>query len=97
MYAIRSYYVPCYRSAREGFELAKTAYSLEVTLEGVARRASIKETVYDGVPVYFIDTPEFFDRPQLYGGPDGDFWDNGLRFGFFCRAVLEATKLLQFV
>ena len=35
-----------------------------------------------------------FDRPQLYGGPDGDYWDNAGRYALFCRAVLAALQAL---
>jgi starch synthase len=41
-------------------------------------------------PTYFIDAPQYFDRPQLYGYPD-----DILRFGFFCRAILEMLPLLD--
>ena len=47
-----------------------------------------------GVQFYFVDCPELFDRPGLYGTAAGDYPDNWERFGLFCRAVLEATKLL---
>ncbi len=47
-----------------------------------------------GVQYYFVDCPEFFDRPGLYGTKDGDYPNNWERFGLFCRAVLEATKIL---
>ncbi|MFY9853545.1 MAG: glycogen synthase GlgA [Terracidiphilus sp.] len=47
-----------------------------------------------GVQYYFIDCPELFDREGLYGTSDGDYSNNWERFGLFCRAVLEATKLL---
>ncbi|RPJ03339.1 MAG: glycogen synthase, partial [Candidatus Aminicenantes bacterium] len=46
----------------------------------------------DGVTVFFIDRPEFFDRDQLYGTAAGDYPDNGERFGFFCRAALETMR-----
>ncbi|HZP07301.1 MAG TPA: glycogen synthase GlgA [Terracidiphilus sp.] len=48
----------------------------------------------DGVQFYFIDCPELFDRPELYGPAGGEYTDNAERFGLYCRAVLEATKLL---
>jgi starch synthase len=48
----------------------------------------------DGVQYFFIDCPELFDRKELYGPPDADFADNAERFGLFCRAVIEASKLL---
>jgi starch synthase len=35
-----------------------------------------------------------FNRPELYGPHGGDYSDNAERFGLYCRAVLEATKLL---
>jgi starch synthase len=47
-----------------------------------------------GVQYYFVDCPELFDRPGLYGTKGGDYPNNWERFGLYCRAVLEATKLL---
>jgi starch synthase len=48
----------------------------------------------DGVQFYFVDCPELFDRPELYGPAGGDYTDNAERFGLFCRAVVEAAKIL---
>ena len=48
----------------------------------------------NGVQYYFIDCPELFDRKELYGVAGADYPDNGERFGLFCRAVVEASKLL---
>src|SRR5580698_2951571 len=50
--------------------------------------------VRDGVQFYFVDCPELYDRPELYGPGGGDYLDNAERFALFCRAVLEATKQL---
>ncbi len=47
-----------------------------------------------GVRFYFIDYPPYFDRDALYGTPLGDYRDNAERFGLFCRAVIEASKIL---
>jgi starch synthase len=47
-----------------------------------------------GHSTYFLECPEFFDRPELYGTPEGDYADNAVRFIFFSRGVLEACKAL---
>jgi starch synthase len=47
-----------------------------------------------GVQFYFIEYPPFFDRDALYGTSLGDYPDNAERFALYCRAVLEATKIL---
>jgi starch synthase len=48
----------------------------------------------DGVQYFFIESPELFDRQELYGTKGGDYSDNAERFGLFCRAVIEAAKIL---
>lgn len=50
----------------------------------------------DELTNFFIDCDEFFDRPELYGTPDGDYSDNASRFTFFSRGILEACKALGF-
>ena len=47
-----------------------------------------------GVRFHFVEYPPFFDREALYGTSSGDYPDNAERFALFCRAVLEASKIL---
>ena len=47
------------------------------------------------VPVYFVRQDDYFDRPQLYTENGGDYIDNCERFVFFCRAAMEAIRLLD--
>ncbi|MBI1249743.1 glycogen synthase GlgA [bacterium] len=47
------------------------------------------------VPIYFVKNDEYFDRPELYREAGTDYQDNCERFVFFCRAVLEAIRLLD--
>jgi starch synthase len=47
------------------------------------------------VPVYLVDQPIYYDRKELYGEAGQDYRDNCERFVFFCRAVLEAIRLLD--
>lgn len=52
----------------------------------------IEECIYDGVTYYFIDNEYYFGRERLYG-----FGDEAEMFTFFCRAILEALPLINFV
>lgn len=47
---------------------------------------------YHGLPVYFIERGEYFDRRHYYCTHKGDYFDNGERFIFFCRAALSAMR-----
>ncbi len=52
----------------------------------------LKGRASGGVDVFFLKRDEFYDRTYLYSTPEGDYFDNGERFIFFTRAVLEAVK-----
>jgi starch synthase len=45
-----------------------------------------------GFEVWWVDSPELFDREDLYGTADGDFADNALRFATLVRGALGATR-----
>jgi len=48
------------------------------------------------VRVYFIEHENFFGRDGIYGVPsEPDFFDNPQRFSFFCRAVFQLCKKLD--
>jgi starch synthase len=89
-------YIPYYR------QVAKAASKPKVALESVTipfsdynRFARILDGGNaNGVQTYFIDCPELFDRENFYATPSGEYPDNDERFGAFCRAVIEATKIL---
>ncbi len=49
------------------------------------------EAVYDGVTYYFVDNEYYFKRKGLYGQ-----FDDGERFAFFSKAVLEVLPLIDF-
>lgn len=51
----------------------------------------IEELEYQGITFYFIDNEYYFKRERLYG-----FYDDGERFSFFNRAVLESLAYLDF-
>ncbi len=45
--------------------------------------------------IFFVENSDYFDRRQLYGENGQDYADNCERFVFFCRAVLESIRLLD--
>ena len=91
-------YLPLNKSARAMLpeQLNFVARSITIPFDTYNRFAGIVNGgVREGVQFYFVDCPEMFDREGLYGPKGaGDYLDNAERFGLFCRAVLEATKLL---
>ena len=51
----------------------------------------VKSLEKDGVTYYFIDNEYYFKRGALYG-----FYDDGERYAYFCKAVLEMLIKLDF-
>ncbi len=49
-----------------------------------------------GIPIYFLEKDEFYDRSYLYGSPvRGDYEDNSERFIVFSRAVRQLCMALD--
>ncbi|MBN1888650.1 MAG: glycogen synthase GlgA [Thermoflexales bacterium] len=54
-------------------------------------------TSLEGVPVYFIESNQYFDRFGFYHDADfEDYQDNPRRFGFFSRAALQLCRDMGF-
>lgn len=47
--------------------------------------------VQNGVTYYFVDNERYFKREKPYG-----YYDDGERFGYFCKAVVESLPMLNF-
>jgi starch synthase len=86
----------CVDRVRHGLVCSRP--SLDVPLGGRGLRISVWEgwTKQSEVPVYFIDTPTYFERPGLYQEDGVDCADNLSRFAFFSRAALELAHALGF-
>ena len=50
------------------------------------------ELKQDNVTYYFIDNEYYFHRDGLYG-----FYDDGERYAFFCKAVMDSFYLIDFM
>ena len=88
--------LPAYGAiAPERFGLQRTEGPLAVPVAARSVEAGVLHTTGDGgIPAYFIDAPQYFARPSLYGTPDGPYPDNAERFAFFARAVLALAERL---
>ncbi len=90
--------MPWYRAVRAVTgNLPVNRHKLKVHMADRVYQAAYRTDEIAGVPVYFIDVPELYDRPELYGEEGRDYPDNAERFGLLCRAALELVRELEFV
>ena len=89
-----SVYLPRYRQTKLT-DPQTVVRSITIPFDDKHRFCSVVSGGYQsGVRYYFVEYPPYFDRETLYGTPSGDYTDNAERFTLFCRAVLEASKIL---
>ncbi len=86
--------LPLYREIPEKYR-EKMEHSLYFYINLGWRRqyVGIEKLVHEGVTFYFVDNMQYFDRGYIYGAGG----DEGERFSYFCRAVLEALPYIDFV
>jgi starch synthase len=72
---------------------------LSVPMWWGAARAGVRLGRLPGseVPVYFLEYNRYFDRPYLYGPPEGGYADNLERFTFLSRGALELARSIRFI
>jgi starch synthase len=89
-------FVPYYRETRARFpHLPRAHEPLDLPFPGHEVRVELlRHELAPGLSVVLVREDAAFDRPHLYGGPDGDYWDNAGRYALFCRAVLAALQAL---
>jgi starch synthase len=89
--------MPLYQCVETGnFTIKKARKGFEVPIDGVIQKGLLRQTFLGDIPVYLVENNDYFQRPNLYGTPAGDYPDNSQRFGFFCQGVLDLLKRLDF-
>ncbi len=84
--------VPLYSDIKKEFrEQFSYLGNIYVHLAWRNQYCGIFSCVKDGVTFYFIDNEFYFKRPGCYG-----YYDDGERFAFFSRSVLEIMPFLNF-
>jgi starch synthase len=66
--------------------------AIEVEIGWHRQYCGILSAEYDGITYYLIDNEYYFYRDSLYG-----HYDDGERFSFFSKAVLECIPFLDFI
>lgn len=90
--------MPWYREVkRVTGDLRPSRRKLSILMGERQYHAGYRTGTIKGIPVYFIDVPEFYDRPELYGEHGRDYPDNAKRFGLLSLAALELARQLKFV
>ncbi len=88
---------PFYRCVAKGrFGIERETRRIKGEIMGRMPGFDLYSRKSGGVITYFIANRKYFARRGLYGSSKGDYRDNGLRFGFFARAVLAALKAVNF-
>lgn len=84
--------LPLYEEIPAQFRQTMEMLGSRVTFLGWRQQyAGVLTAFYNGVRYYFIDNEYYFKRRKIYG-----HFDDGERFAFFSKAILEVLPLLDF-
>jgi starch synthase len=87
---------PLYANVREKFRDIrphKLARTFPLGIEQITATVSTLQ-IAKRLTIYFVDQPEFFQRPALYGEKGADYPDNAERFVFFSKVVAYLAREL---
>ena len=90
-------FLPLYREIKERQpKLTETAsITIPMGTKKVVGSIVSLPSQHPNLSISLVRQDDFFDRPFLYGPAGKEYPDNGIRFIFFCRAVLEAVTALD--
>ena len=78
--------VPKYQCITDSTEIHST--NIEFTICNLSVRVFKSHLPESTISVYLLECDELYDRPGIYGNPDG-YEDNDLRFYVLCKAAFE--------
>jgi len=67
----------------------------EISLGGISFELTFYKSVETNITTYFVQTAFLSDTKNLYGDANGDYANNDLRFGIFCKAIVLLAKKLS--
>ena len=85
--------LPLYAQVGESFRVRmRQLCHFDVPLAWRRQYCGVLSLEKDGITYYFLDNEYYFKRQSLYGS-----FDDGERYAFFCRAVLESLQRIDFM
>ncbi len=78
------------------FEILEGAVSVPMWYGQARAAVRFSQLPRSAVPIYFLEYHRYFDRPHIYGAPEG-YSDNLERFTFLSRGALELCKGLGWI
>ena len=98
---LASCFIPYYRLCKQYIEQkGRQLINTEIKVHAQLGNQTYVGTILKVVPknkksdldIYFVDCPELFDREGIYNDENYlPFYDNPVRYAFFCHAVLQAA------
>ncbi|MGA1868133.1 MAG: glycogen synthase GlgA [bacterium] len=90
--------LPFYKMVKNNVKSIKNFIKkIEVPIANRTEPGAVDSTkLSDNVEAYLIKNDEYYERDGLYQTPEGDYDDNAERFIFFCRAILQMVKSINF-
>ena len=86
--------LPLYRAIDAGVrEKLEHVLYFYINLGWRRQYVGIEKLERDGVTYYFVDNEQYFGRDYIYSSGE----DEGERFAYFCKAVLESIPKIDFV
>ena len=84
--------VPLYQDVKKEYRKEfRFIGNIFVPLSWRNQYCGIFEYIANNVTFYFVDNEYYFKRPGCYG-----YYDDGERFAFFCRSVMEILSFINF-
>jgi starch synthase len=86
--------LPYYKAAAESLKLANATPQQIIYTNGHSYAFDIKVLNFNGISVYFVDYPEYFNNDKLYS--DDSNVSNAEKFTFFSLAALKTAEAVGF-
>ncbi len=88
--------IPGYSSIdRKRYGFTEPGVWLQIPIGRELKTLAVSTLEWKGIRVYLLENDEYFCRPNPYGDAGGDYSDNGIRFMFYSRGVIETAKAMS--